>query len=145
MSSEPSKKKKRGRKPAQDDDDTDGAITKDGEMPKKAFYRARAHVNPLSHNNAFAYPVSADELDWRTLFPNHAVGEDNLLMPSIVDVGCGFGGLTVALAKLYPDECSLGMEIRAKVVAGCFLFPCHMIARENKTVLLSLLQNKKPA
>ena len=32
-----------------------------------------------------------------------------------VDVGMGFGGLTVALAELYPKKLVLGMEIRAKV------------------------------
>lgn len=33
-----------------------------------------------------------------------------------VDVGCGFGGLTIALATLYPDRLVLGLEIRAKVL-----------------------------
>ena len=33
-------------------------ITKEGEMPRKCFYRSRAHCNPLSHNDAFDYPVS---------------------------------------------------------------------------------------
>ena len=32
-----------------------------------------------------------------------------------LDVGMGFGGLTVALAELYPEKLVLGMEIRAKV------------------------------
>lgn len=32
-----------------------------------------------------------------------------------LDVGMGFGGLTIALAELYPNELVLGMEIRAKV------------------------------
>lgn len=32
-----------------------------------------------------------------------------------VDVGMGFGGLTVALAELFPEKLVLGMEIRAKV------------------------------
>lgn len=36
---------------------------------------------------------------------------------SIVDVGCGFGGLTVALSPLFPDKGVLGMEIRVKVCA----------------------------
>jgi hypothetical protein len=35
--------------------------------------------------------------------------------PTMIDVGCGFGGLTVALSTLFPDERALGMEIRAKV------------------------------
>lgn len=32
-----------------------------------------------------------------------------------LDIGCGFGGLTVALASLLPDKLILGLEIRAKV------------------------------
>ena len=32
-----------------------------------------------------------------------------------VDVGCGFGGLLVKLAPLYPDTLMLGMELRDKV------------------------------
>jgi tRNA (guanine-N7-)-methyltransferase len=31
------------------------------------------------------------------------------------DVGCGYGGLLVAMANLYPDTLMLGMEIRKKV------------------------------
>ena len=33
----------------------------------------------------------------------------------MLDIGCGFGGLTVALATLLPNENVLGLEIRAKV------------------------------
>lgn len=101
-------------------------------MPKKAYYRARAHVNPLSHNNAFVYPATPNDVDWAAFFPPNseanndekgvAVEESTAITkasasthPTIVDVGCGFGGLTVALAQLYPNERSLGMEIRAKV------------------------------
>ena len=36
-------------------------------------------------------------------------------MVTVVDVGMGFGGLTIALAALFPDKLVLGMEIRAKV------------------------------
>ncbi|OMJ17167.1 tRNA (guanine-N(7)-)-methyltransferase [Smittium culicis] len=32
------------------------------------------------------------------------------------DIGCGYGGLLVALAPLYPDTLMLGMEIRTKLV-----------------------------
>jgi hypothetical protein len=101
--------KKRTRIPDKDGDNDDGPITIEGEMPKKTFYRSRAHVNPLSHNNAFAYPVAPSQHDWAPYYPTSNG------TPTIVDVGCGFGGLTVALAELYPEECSLGMEIRAKV------------------------------
>ena len=156
-------------------------------MPKKAFYRARAHVNPLSHNNAFNYPRApryvptgslgsavapaeststwtafivspmfprvfvppsasflycpdsplhaldptglhaprrfnstfffffysialphpSSEVDWSAYFS----GPDAALAPTVVDVGCGFGGLTVALAKLLPEERSLGARL----------------------------------
>jgi len=100
-------------------------------MPKKAYYRARAHVNPLSHNNAFVYPATPNDVDWSAFFPPNGEANDDekgsavestaltqasaSTHPTIVDVGCGFGGLTVALAQLYPNERSLGMEIRAKV------------------------------
>lgn len=32
-----------------------------------------------------------------------------------LDIGCGYGGLLVALSKLYPDTVTLGLEIRVKV------------------------------
>ena len=35
--------------------------------------------------------------------------------PTVLDIGCGFGGLTLHLAQLLPNERVLGMEIRAKV------------------------------
>lgn len=35
--------------------------------------------------------------------------------PTVLDIGCGFGGLTLALSKLLSEEVILGMEIRAKV------------------------------
>ena len=72
-------------------------ITKEGEMPRKCFYRSRAHCNPLSHNDAFDYPVAPPDFDWSVIYPklNRA--------PDFVDVGCGFGGLTCPLAVL-PGE-----------------------------------------
>lgn len=33
-----------------------------------------------------------------------------------LDIGCGYGGLTMALARLFPDKLVLGLEIRAKIV-----------------------------
>nr|CCA20590.1 tRNA (guanineN(7))methyltransferase putative [Albugo laibachii Nc14] len=33
----------------------------------------------------------------------------------ILDIGCGFGGLTVTLAKLFPNQITLALEIRPKV------------------------------
>mmetsp|Transcript_9105 Transcript_9105/g.20122 ORF Transcript_9105/g.20122 Transcript_9105/m.20122 type:complete len:244 (+) Transcript_9105:131-862(+) len=59
-------------------------------------------------------------MDWTAdHFPNHpllAIGrEAKSIRPTVLDIGCGFGGLTVALSKILPNETVLGMEIRAKV------------------------------
>ncbi|KAL3668578.1 hypothetical protein V7S43_006660 [Phytophthora oleae] len=79
-------------------------------LPQKKFYRSRAHCNPLSHNDCFNYPQTPDEMDWSTHYPD-------IENPSVdfLDVGCGFGGLTVKLAELFPDKLTLALEIRAKV------------------------------
>ena len=36
-------------------------------------------------------------------------------MPTIVDIGCGYGGLLFELGKEFPKSLVLGMEIRDKV------------------------------
>eukprot|EP00977_Amphora_coffeiformis_P004952 scaffold1055_cov165-Amphora_coffeaeformis.AAC.26 len=87
-------------------------ITEEGAKPKKQFYRQRAHCNPLSHNDSFQYPLRPELMNWRKEYfpsiPENAV-------PNVLDIGCGFGGLTLALATILPDKVILGMEIRAKV------------------------------
>lgn len=93
-------------------------ITKEGEMPQKKFYRSRAHCNPLSHNDAFEYPARGpEEMDWSVHFPDvvAAGARTSSGGPTVLDVGCGFGGLTVALSASLPNDRVLGMEIRAKV------------------------------
>ena len=105
-------------------------ITADGEKPQKKFYRQRAHCNPLSHNTSFDYPRTPRQIDWtREHYPNLnvdlATTEEQpstittsappSIAPTVLDIGCGFGGLTVALSTLLPNERILGMEIRAKV------------------------------
>jgi len=87
-------------------------ITEEGERPQKKFYRQRAHCNPLSHNDSFDYPIRPDLMDWTIdHYPEMSKGT----VPTVLDIGCGFGGLTMALAPLLPNSVILGMEIRAKV------------------------------
>lgn len=37
------------------------------------------------------------------------------MVPTILDIGCGYGGLMFALTKHFPDNLILGQEIRDKV------------------------------
>eukprot|EP01035_Chromulina_nebulosa_P017616 gene17616-23191_t len=83
-----------------------------GNMPKKKFFRSRAHCNPLSHNDGFNYPLEPNLDVWQPLYPN--INKSDLIVRHL-DIGMGFGGLTIALAKTYPNQLVLGMEIRAKV------------------------------
>lgn len=81
-------------------------------FPKKRFFRSRAHCNPLSHNDGFEYPLSPEEANWSIMYPN--IPEKDRVV-RILDIGMGFGGLTAALAKIFPEKLVLGMEIRAKL------------------------------
>lgn len=128
--------KKRDRASAAADDGAKAAsvapITSEGDMPQKKFYRSRAHCNPLSHNEAFDYPTRPELMDWtEEHYPDHPAldddddGEDGggtsflgpsaTVRPTVLDVGCGFGGLTLALSPALPNETVLGLEIRTKV------------------------------
>ncbi|RYY82007.1 hypothetical protein EON63_14245 [archaeon] len=80
--------------------------------PQKRFFRSRAHCNPLSHNDSFAYPLNPDQVPWQDIYPN-IPAEQRVVR--ILDMGMGFGGLTVKLSELFPTTLVLGMEIRAKV------------------------------
>ena len=92
-----------------------GETSVDGsKMPQKKFFRSRAHCNPLSYNNSFDYPLKPSEMDWSTVFPKMPTS-DGFKQVDFIDVGCGFGGLTISLAKEFPDRVSLGLEIRPKV------------------------------
>lgn len=80
--------------------------------PKKRYFRTRAHCNPLSNNDGFKYPLGPEHVLWGLHYPR--ISEQDRTV-RIVDVGMGFGGLTVALARLFPEQLVLGMEIRAKL------------------------------
>ncbi|KAF1956415.1 putative methyltransferase [Byssothecium circinans] len=114
-------------------------------LPKKKFYRQRAHANPFS-DHALVYPKSPADMDWASLYPAYAVKKREVKEKrsreeidieeesktelneeeqrdlkriskdvEIADIGCGFGGLLFALAPKFPDTLMLGMEIRTSV------------------------------
>ncbi|OAG29672.1 tRNA (guanine-N7-)-methyltransferase [Nematocida displodere] len=68
--------------------------------PQKRHHRQRAHCNPFSDHD-IEYPLNPE-----------AYGEK----VSMVDIGCGYGGLLFKLSEAYPAERILGMEIRKKLV-----------------------------
>ncbi|PBP20692.1 hypothetical protein BUE80_DR008561 [Diplocarpon rosae] len=89
------------------------------EAPKKKFYRQRAHANPFS-DHQLTYPA---HMDWSTYYPAFVIdpeveqsmtemqSEDGKVHLAkqlrkdieVADIGCGFGGLTVALAPIMPE------------------------------------------
>lgn len=93
-------------------------------LPKKKYYRQRAHSNPMA-DHSFQYPISPLKMDWSPLYPAYfqeisdgdPVGDMAVAKGQVefADVGCGYGGLLVALSTMYPDTLMLGMEIRVKV------------------------------
>ncbi|EGX95679.1 tRNA methyltransferase [Cordyceps militaris CM01] len=98
-----------------------------GGLPRKRFYRQRAHANPFS-DHALEYPASPEDMDWAEYYPNYVAestaDEASSSRPrplkqhiEIVDIGCGYGGLLVALSTVLPDKLMLGLEIRSQVTA----------------------------
>ncbi|THH11028.1 hypothetical protein EW145_g934 [Phellinidium pouzarii] len=80
-------------------------------LPQKRFYRQRAHANPFS-DHSLEYPSEPKSFDLSKLYPAY---QDTDQRPEFADIGCGFGGLLIALATLFPDTLILGMEIRVQV------------------------------
>ena len=74
--------------------------------PQKRHYRQRAHANPFS-DHALSYPSSPEKFDWESHYPAFAGSGKT---PEFADVGCGFGGLLIALAPLFPDTLMLGQS-----------------------------------
>ena len=81
------------------------------QLPQKRFYRQRAHANPFSDHD-LEYPACPADMDWSKLYPD---AKDRKI--EIADIGCGFGGLLMALAPHFPESLILGMEIRVQVTA----------------------------
>ncbi|KAM9321185.1 tRNA (guanine-N(7)-)-methyltransferase [Gastrophryne carolinensis] len=98
-------------------------------LPQKRYYRQRAHSNPMA-DHTFQYPVNPEQMDWSEYYPEYfkLLSSDNThddpkdLMEKtpehqveFADIGCGYGGLLVALSPLFPNTLMLGLEIRVKV------------------------------
>jgi len=95
-------------------------------MPQKRHYRQRAHANPFA-DHSLDYPTSPSSMDWFAHFPAFypppSQTTSNLQESAakiqkkveFADIGCGFGGLLIALAPMFPDTLMLGMEIRVSV------------------------------
>lgn len=84
------------------------------DLPRKRFYRQRAHSNPFS-DHSLEYPLAPENMDWKTLYPGYVKNGLILRKPEFADIGCGYGGLLIQLATEFPDVLSLGMEIRVQV------------------------------
>jgi tRNA (guanine-N7-)-methyltransferase len=61
-------------------------------------------------------PPSPDLMDWSKHYPQLANRQQNDKFVEFADIGCGYGGLLVALSTVFPDKLILGLEIRPKVV-----------------------------
>ncbi|XP_020212801.1 tRNA (guanine-N(7)-)-methyltransferase isoform X2 [Cajanus cajan] len=92
-------------------------ISKSTGLPRKRFYRARAHSNPLSDSH-FPVPISPSHVDYSLhypqLFPSSGQADSSKKI-QFADVGCGFGGLLISLSTLFPETLMIGMELRDKV------------------------------
>ncbi|KAF3761340.1 hypothetical protein M406DRAFT_94615 [Cryphonectria parasitica EP155] len=93
------------------------------EMPKKKFFRQRAHANPFSDHHLI-YPTSPAMMDWSEMYPAFVakVFSQGARIPKkltkdveVADIGCGFGGLLMALGPFMPETLCLGLEIRTSV------------------------------
>eukprot|EP00834_Sanchytrium_tribonematis_P007025 NODE_581_length_5739_cov_0.670922.p4 type:complete len:232 gc:universal NODE_581_length_5739_cov_0.670922:2007-2702(+) len=72
-------------------------------LPKKSDHRQRAHSNPFSDFD-IDVPTKPSDVVW-----------DLNGKPDFIDIGCGFGGLTIDIARDYPEKRIVAMEIRQKV------------------------------
>ncbi|XP_054154994.1 tRNA (guanine-N(7)-)-methyltransferase-like [Oppia nitens] len=83
-------------------------------LPQKRFYRQRAHSNPIA-DHCFDYPTDPMAMDWRQHYPTVVDPEIFDRGVQFADIGCGYGGLLIALSPMFPTTLMLGLEIRVKV------------------------------
>ncbi|KAI3636568.1 hypothetical protein MIR68_005397 [Amoeboaphelidium protococcarum] len=90
-------------------------------LPRKRYFRQRAHFNVFSDHDLDFIPVIPSEMDWEEHYPNYMSASDaeqsssNTKRVQYLDIGCGFGGLLIGLSLQCPDKLILGMEIRDQV------------------------------
>ena len=73
-------------------------------LPQKRNYRQRAHSNPIA-DHSLDYPETPDDIDWTIYYPNIDSTTEQV---EFLDIGCGYGGLLVELANLFPTTFILG-------------------------------------
>ena len=78
-------------------------------------FRQRAHANPLA-DQTFGVPRTPAAARWEGRFTAEAWRRGGGVV-RFADVGCGFGGLLMALSKTFPETLMVGMELREKVSA----------------------------
>lgn len=99
------------------DNKTNPTINKSTGLPRKRFYRARAHSNPLSDSH-FPVPLSPSHVNYSLHYPQLFPSSDQVDSSrkiQFADIGCGFGGLLISLSTLFPETLMIGMELRDKV------------------------------
>ncbi|KAK4259329.1 hypothetical protein QN277_005671 [Acacia crassicarpa] len=97
--------------------EVNSTLSKSTGLPRKRFYRARAHSNPLSDSH-FPVPISPSHVDYSLHYPEYFPPSDQANNPKKIqfaDIGCGFGGLLISLSTLFPETLMIGMELRDKV------------------------------
>eukprot|EP00915_Cephaloidophora_sp_WS-2016_P006253 GHVH01008239.1.p1 GENE.GHVH01008239.1~~GHVH01008239.1.p1 ORF type:complete len:339 (-),score=42.71 GHVH01008239.1:22-1038(-) len=67
--------------------------------------------NPVKYSKE---PVD-NSLNGKIKFEGGAEWPLNQSGPQILDIGCGYGGMSLRLSEVMPNKCILGMEIREKV------------------------------
>lgn len=83
-------------------------------LPRKRFYGARARSNPLRDSHFFLFrSLLAMSIHYPQIFPSGLIHSSKRI--EFADIGCGFGGLLISLATLFPDALMIWMELRDKV------------------------------
>merc|ERR1712023_284653 len=85
--------------------------------PQKKYFRQRAHSNPLS-DHFFLYPTEPSKMNWHPFYPAYFNEDGSSNQPyanshprvEVVDVGCSYGGMSIALSPVLKDMLILGIE-----------------------------------